>query len=148
MLILNRRVGETIRIGHDVSVTVYDKLRYHVTMGVIAPSEAQVFYGETRMRPATLPDGERFYLISLLSEERFRIDSAQLMVSFTPSYLRSGSLRKRQVRIGVDAPQSVAVHREEIYLRHLEDAGKRAPLTPISTWLRQANLSVSCRVAV
>ena len=148
MLILNRRIGETIRIGDDVSVTVYDKLRYHVTIGVVAPPEAQVFYGETRMRPATLPDGERFYLISLLSKETFRIDDAQLMVNFTPSYLGSGSLRKRQVRIGVVAPPSVAVHREEIYLRNLETTGKRVPPMPFATWLRQANLSVSCRVAL
>ena len=148
MLILSRRVGETVRIGDDVAVTVYDKLRYHVTMGVIAPPEAQVFYGDTRLRPATLPDGERFYLISLLSQETFRIDDAQVMVSFTPSYLGSGSLRKRQVRVGVVAPQSVAVHREEIYLRTLAGAGRRVPPTPFATWLRQANLSVSCRVAV
>lgn len=148
MLILNRRVGETVRIGDDVAVTVYDKLRYHVTMGVIAPPESQVFYGETRLRPATLPDGERFYLISLLSQEMFRIDDAQVMVSFTPSYLGSGSLRKRQVRVGVVAPQSVVVHREEIYLRNLEGAGRRVPPTPFASWLRQANLSVSCRVAV
>jgi carbon storage regulator CsrA len=148
MLILNRRVGETIRIGDDVCVTVYDKLRYHVTMGVIAPAEAQVFYGETRLRPATLPDGERFYLISLLSSEMFRIDDAEVMVSFTPSYLASGALRKRQVRLGVIAPQSVAVHREEIYLRNQERAGKRIPPTPFASWLRQANLAVSCRVAV
>ncbi len=148
MLILNRRVGETVRIGDDVAVTVYDKLRYHVTMGVIAPPEAHVFYGETRLRPATLPDGEHFYLISLLSQEMLRIDDAQVMVSFTPSYLGSGSLRKRQVRVGVVAPQSVAVHREEIYLRNLEGVGKRVPPTPLASWLRQANLSVSCRVAV
>lgn len=148
MLILSRRIGETVRIGEDIAVTVYDKLRYHVTMGVIAPSETQVFHGETRLRPATLPDGKRFYLISLLSQEMFRIDDAQVMVSFTPSYLGAGSLRKRQVRVGVIAPQSVAVHREEIYLRHLEEAGKRVPPTPFATWLRQANLSVSCRVAV
>jgi carbon storage regulator CsrA len=52
MLILNRRVGETICIGDDVRVTVYDKLRYHVTMGVIAPPSAQLFYGEAPGDPA------------------------------------------------------------------------------------------------
>lgn len=148
MLILNRRVGDTIRIGDDVCVTVYDKLRYHVTMGVIAPADVQVYYGERCLRPATLPDGERFYLISLLSSETFRIGDAEVMVSFTPSYLASGALRKRQVRVGVDAPQSVAVHREEIYLRNQQRAGKPVPPTPFATWLRQANLAVSCRVAV
>lgn len=147
MLILNRRVGETIRIGDEICVTVYDKLRYHVTMGVIAPPSAQLFYGDTCLRPAILPDGERFYLISLLTSESFRIDDVELNVSFTPSYLGAGPTRKRQVRIAVAAPQSVAVHREEIYLRRLELAGKRCPPMPFSTWLRQANLAVSSRAA-
>ncbi len=147
MLILNRRVGESIHIGDDVCVTVYDKLRYHVTMGVIAPVSAQLFYGETRLRPAILPDGEHFYLISLLTEEGFRIDDVELLINFTPSYLGSGSIRKRQVRVGVAAPPSVAVHREEIYLRQLKRAGKQCPPTPFATWLRQANLAVSCRAA-
>ena len=147
MLILNRRVGETICIGDDVCVTVYDKLRYHVTMGVIAPPTANLFHGEARLRPAILPDGECFYLISLLTAEGFRIDDIELMVNFTPSYLGSGSIHKRQVRVGVVAPPSVAVHREEIYLRQLERAGKQCPPMPFATWLRQANLAVSCRTA-
>ena len=96
MLVLNRRVGEPLHIGDDVCVTAYGKLRYHVTMGVIAPTNAQVFYGEMRMRPAILPDGERFYLISLLTTETFRIDDIELRVSFTPSYLGAGSTRNRQ----------------------------------------------------
>ncbi len=145
MLVLNRRIGETICIGNDTSVTVYDKLRYHVTMGVIAPPAMPVLYGEMRLRPAILPDGERFYMISLLNSEAFRIGDVELQVGFTPSYLSSGNARKRQVRISIDAPQSVTVHREEIYLQQLERAGKQRPSIPFATWLRQANLAVSCR---
>jgi carbon storage regulator CsrA len=143
MLVLNRRVGETIHIGDDVCVTVYDKLRYHVTIGVIAPTDAQVFYAETRMRPAVLPDGERFYLISLLTTETFRIDDVELRVSFTPSYLGMGPTRKKQVQLAIAAPKSVPVHREEIYLQHLDRAGKRRPAMSFAAWLRQANLAVS-----
>jgi carbon storage regulator CsrA len=143
MLILNRRVGETIHIGDDVCVTVYDKLRYHVTIGVIAPADSQVFYGDTRMRPAILPDGERFYLISLLTTEMFRVDDVELRVSFTPSYLGAGSTHKRQVQVAIAAPKSVPVHREEIYLQHLDRDGKRRPAMSFATWLRQANLAVS-----
>lgn len=148
MLILNRRVGESIYIGDDICVTVYDKMRYHVTMGVIAPAGARLFYGETGLRPAVLPDDKRFYLISLLTTDSFRIDDVELHVNFTPSYLRGGSLQKRQVRIGIAAPDSIAVNREEIHLRHLEREGKRLPPTSFATWLRQANLAVSSRVAL
>jgi sRNA-binding carbon storage regulator CsrA len=147
MLVLNRRVGETICIGDDVYVTVYDKLRYHVTMGVIASPSAQLFYGETRLRPAILPDGERFYLISLLTTESFRIDDVELKISFNPSYLGTGPTRKRQVRVAIAAPQSVTVDREEIHLQRLDRDGKRRPTLPFATWLRQANLAVSSRVA-
>lgn len=57
MLILTRRVGETVRIGDDVSITV---------LGV----------------------------------------------------------KGNQVRIGIDAPREVAVHREEIYQRILSEEGE------------------------
>lgn len=147
MLVLNRRVGETICIGDDVCVTVYDKLRYHVTMGVIAPAAAKVCYGEATLRPAILPDGERFYLVSLLNTEAFRIDDVEVQVNFTPSYLGAGGTRKRQVRVAIAAPASVPVHREEIYLRHLDSEGKRRPAMSFSEWLRKANAAVSCRVA-
>lgn len=147
MLILNRRVGETICIGDDVCVTVYDKLRYHATMGVIAPPSAKLLYGDSCLRPAILPDGERFYLISMLSTEAFRIDDVELKVSFSPSYLGAGPTRKRQVRVAIDAPPSVSVDREEIHLLRLDRDAKRRPAMPFSTWLRQANLAVSARVA-
>ncbi len=132
MLVLNRRVGQTICIGDDVCVTVYDKLRYHVTMGVISPADAQVSFGQVYLRPAILPDGERFYMFSLLSSERFRIDDVELQVGFTPSYLGI-AIRKRQVRIAIAAPPSVAVDREEIRLQRLERDSKRRPSMPFAT---------------
>ena len=147
MLVLTRRIGETIYIGDDICVTVYDKLRYHVSMGVITPANVIVQYGDTRLRPAILPGGERFYLISLLTMDGFRIGDTHVSVSFNPSYLGTGSPLKRQVRVGIAAPQSVTVLREELYLRQLTGEGKRVPPVPFATWLRQANLSVSSRAA-
>lgn len=147
MLILTRRIGETIYIGDDICVTVYDKLRYHVTMGVIAPVNVSVLYGQARLRPAILPGGERFYLIPLLTMDGFKVGDSDVRVNFNPSYLGVGSPLKRQIRVGVAAPQSVTVLREEVYHRQLVSDGKRVPSISFATWLRQANLSVSSRAA-
>jgi Global regulator protein family len=41
MLILTRRIGETIRIGQEVSVTVLDIRGNQIRMGVLAPKESR-----------------------------------------------------------------------------------------------------------
>ena len=147
MLTLTRRIGETIYIGDDTCVTVYDRLRYHVILGVLMPANACLRFGETRLRPAILPDGERFYLLTMLSQDVLWIDDIKVCVRFNPTYLTAASLRTRQIKISLHAPRTVHIDREEIYLRRLQEAGKRLPPMPFSVWLHQANLSVSCRAA-
>jgi sRNA-binding carbon storage regulator CsrA len=147
VLVLTRRTGETIYIGDDICITVYDRLRYHVILGVLMPANASLRMGETFLRPAILPDGERFYLLTLLSQDLFWIDAIKVRVRFNPTYLGTASLRMRQVKIDIGAPEHVDIYREEIYLRRLQNAGKRLPATPFSAWLHQANRSVSGRAA-
>ena len=147
MLTLTRRVGETIYIGDDICVTVYDKLRYHIMMGVLAPLGANLDFGGTSVRPVMLPDGVVFYLLTLLNRAAFTIDEARVSVRFKPSFLGAATLRAQQVRVGIVAPRSIEVHREEIYARKLLDAGRRLPSISAPDWLRRANLSVSCRAA-
>lgn len=147
MLILTRQTGETIYIGDDICLTVYDKLRYHVMMGVLAPADAVLDFGGTSVRPVILPDGVRFYLLTLLSLDEFTIGEAFVTVRFSPSFLNAASHRARQVRVGITAPRSIEVNREEIYARKLLDAGRRCPVISPPEWLRRANLSVSCRAA-
>ena len=145
MLTLSRRVGETIYIGDDICVTVYDRLRYHLILGVLMPANATLRYGNTRLRPAILPGGERCYLLTLLSLDDFWVEApgsvqaqaVRVRVRFNPTYLGASSLHMRQVKIDIGAPPSVAVHREEIYLRVLRDAGERPPAMPFSVWLHQ-----------
>ncbi len=147
MLTLTRRTGQTIYVGDDICITVYDRLRYHVMIGVLTPVNARIQFGEAYLRPAILPDGERFYLLTMLSQDAFWIDTVKVRVRFNPTYLSAASLRMRQVKIDIDAPQSVDIYREEIYLRRLQDAGKRLPAMPFSAWLHRANLAVSHRAA-
>jgi sRNA-binding carbon storage regulator CsrA len=147
MLTLTRRIGETIYIGDDTCVTVYDRLRYHVILGVLTPANASLRFGKTCLRPAILPGGGRFYLLTMLSQDVVWLDDVRVQVRFNPTYLSTASLRTRQLKISVHAPRTVHVDREEIHLRKLREAGKRLPPMPFSAWLRQANMTVSQRAA-
>ena len=147
MLILTRRVGETIYIGDTTCLTVYDKLCYHVMIGVLAPPNMQLCLAGTVVRPVVLPEGERFYLLNLQSQDAFTIGEARVHVRFNTSFDGFCELLKRQVKIGIEAPRSVEVNREEIHVRKLVESGRRPPAQTFSEWLHRVNLSVSCRVA-
>ena len=50
MLILTRRIGETIMIGNDVSITVLDINGKQVRIGIDAPAEIKVHRKEIFLR--------------------------------------------------------------------------------------------------
>jgi sRNA-binding carbon storage regulator CsrA len=145
MLVLTRRVGETIYIGDDICLTIYDKLCYHVMVGVVASPNINIEVGGTRVRHAILPDGNRFYLLTLLSQEVFLIGEAHVRVRFPPSLPDATTQRARQVWIGIHAPRSIVVDREEIHARKLAESGSDRTKKTLPEWLRRANLAVSSR---
>lgn len=57
MLILTRRVGETICIGDDITVTVLGVTGHQVRLGVAAPSDVAVDRSEVRDRKLANPRG-------------------------------------------------------------------------------------------
>jgi carbon storage regulator len=60
-----------------------------------------------------------------------RRTSERLMIGDTPIIITIIDVRGNQVRLGIDAPHSVAVHREEIWLRLQEE--KKADATRAAT---------------
>lgn len=97
MLILTRRIGESINIGDDILVTI---------LGV---------KGNTvRIRTAT---PELLILTRKLGED-INI-SNDIIVTIL-------SIKGMQVRLGITAPRSIQVHREEIYLRIQAEKAKLA----------------------
>ena len=59
MLILTRRVGETLMIGDDVSVTVLGVKGNQVRIGVNAPKDVSVHREEIYMRIQSEKDDEQ-----------------------------------------------------------------------------------------
>jgi hypothetical protein len=79
---------------------------------VLARPNAHLAFGSSRLRPAILPDGGRWYLLTMLRQDAFWIDEIRVLVRFNTIYLGSVSLRKWQINISVDAPPLVQVRRE------------------------------------
>ncbi len=147
MLILTRGVGQAIYIGDDICVVVHERMVSQVTLGVLSPAKTLVHYAGEYVAPAVFANGEQFYLITLRNNEDMRINDSSVHVNLSAQYLSSTGQYPHQVRIGVIAPRAIPVHREEIYRRIQQQAGKRPPLS-FAEWLRNANASVCSRMAV
>jgi carbon storage regulator len=50
MLVLTRRLNETIRIGDDIEITVTSLSEHRVKIGISAPRDIQVIRGEVLER--------------------------------------------------------------------------------------------------
>jgi carbon storage regulator len=65
MLILTRRIGETIVIGGDVNVTLLGMAGNQIRIGVKAPREVEVHREEIYKKNSTRESGGTMQLISL-----------------------------------------------------------------------------------
>lgn len=93
MLILTRRIDESIKIGDDVTATVLDIRKHQVRFGVKAPQDVPVHRDDDYQAVG----------------ESIRIGDSVTVTAV--------AFQGNQVRIGISAPRDVAVHREEIYKR-------------------------------
>jgi len=59
MLILTRKKGETMVIGHDIRVEVLGIKGSQVKIGIHAPEKVRVLRDELLEKPALLDDGTR-----------------------------------------------------------------------------------------
>lgn len=120
MLILTRRVGESIRIGDGVRLTILSKLRAHLTVALAVP--ANVAITDDADRPVS-PVRRRHrrgkrYLIAVMVGDSLRIGEEVVVLFGNGSFGGwLGLTHGRQVRIGINAPPAIPVHREEIYRR-------------------------------
>lgn len=119
MLVLTRHVGQSIRIGDGVRLTIRSKLRAHLTVTLTAPEGVSVIDDtDTVLSPADAYCCFRRYEIAAFVGDSLRI--GQDVVVWFGTNPRGGWLglwRGRETRVGIDAPRAVPVHREEVYRR-------------------------------
>jgi sRNA-binding carbon storage regulator CsrA len=143
MLVLTRRIGESIYLGDDIRLTLQDRLRHHIALAVVAPAPIAVHRAGAAPRSAPLPTGQLYYLVYLLSEERLYVGDAEVSVHFGHSTLLAHSA-KRQVRIGIQAPPALTILRGELYARDRQRRGETPP-APFADWLHRASRAASTR---
>ena len=79
--------------------------------------------------------------------EDVEIGATRVRANFKPTRLTALAPRRIPVRIAIDAPAHIAVHREEVYAQIRTSSGQRAP-APFSRWLREANAAQTDREAL
>jgi carbon storage regulator CsrA len=117
MLVLTRRIGESIHLGDDIRVTVLAKLREQIEIGIVAPDGTVVELEGVRALPSLRNDGLCGYALSVLSGEHVRIGEATVLVGAQPRRASIEREPSRHVRLAVVAPKHLKVHREEVYRR-------------------------------
>ncbi|GEM_PF-669667 len=147
MLVFTRHIGQTVCIGDDIRMTVSDKHGDRVTIGILAPAPTIVRRGGAMVLPKILDSGERVYAVILSSGEDVEIGATRVRANFKPTRLTALAPRRIPVRIAIDAPAHIAVHREEVYAQIRTSSGQRAP-APFSRWLREANAAQTDREAL
>jgi len=121
MLILTRRVGETLMIGDEVTVTVLGVKGNQVRIGVNAPKEVAVhreeIYNQIKRSidaGTYVPSTNSGNSSGMLVITRRIGETLMIGDEVTVTVL---DVKGNQVRLGTQAPKEVAVHREEIYDR-------------------------------
>lgn len=123
MLVLSRRPGSMIVINHDVKVTVELAAGDDVCLTVDCPAGVTVERVEDVDMARELEARGGSW-----SPERMHVLSRRSR----PALLIGGNVRlavlaisNEVVRIGIDAPNNIEVHREEVY-RQIQDANRSA----------------------
>ena len=119
MLVLTRRVGESIRIGDSLRLTVRAKLRGHITLTLYAPAHVRLTDdADIDLLPEKRSRRRIRYRASLLLGDSLRIgEVVTVWIGGSPKRGRMAPVRGGQVRIGIEAPECVKVYREELYQR-------------------------------
>lgn len=104
MLVLSRKLGQVLRIGDDIRVTVQSIGLGQAVFRIDCPPEITIWPPRGNR---TQVDGAR--IISRSVNETLLIGQ-EIKIEIL-------SMRGRQARIGITAPENVAIHRSEIYDR-------------------------------
>lgn len=113
-LVLNRRTGESLRIGEAVRLTVRDRRGASVLIAIAAPLDVLVADEDGVLQLVTAANGSALYLLWLLAGESLQVGEATVIVGDAAGAKRKVRGGQRQVRITVVAPRDLAIQREEV----------------------------------
>lgn len=106
MLILTRRVGESLIVADDVKITIRIIHKNKVKLKIKAPNKV---LNQILNNQSLLPKAINNIELSRNIGETLAISNDVKIIVF--------GVQGNQVRIGVNAPKNIPVHREEIYER-------------------------------
>ncbi len=109
MLVLTCRIGDTVRIGGDMRMTVQSRFRNRITVGVVAPAGLDLYFDDACLRPSVLPDGSWSYFFSMLSVRRYRVGDVEVCVWAPGDAVALAVDCDEYLHVGVIAPRSLSV---------------------------------------
>lgn len=113
MLVLTCRIGDTVRIGDNLCMTVQSRFRHRVTVGVIAPAGVDLHFDNACLRPSVLPGGAWSYLFSMLAVRRYRVGDVEVCVWMPGDAVSLAADCDEYLHVGVIAPSSLRVSCEQ-----------------------------------
>jgi hypothetical protein len=113
MLVLTCRIGDTVRIGDDLCMTVQSRFRSRVTVEVIAPAGQDLYFDNACLRPSVLPSGAWSYMFSMLAVRSYRVGEVEVRVWMPGDAVSLAADCDEYLHIGVIAPQSLRVSCEQ-----------------------------------
>lgn len=128
MLVLTCRIGDTVRIGDDLCMSVQSRCRDRVTVGVVSPAGVDLYFDNACLRPSVLPGGAWSYLFSMLGVRRYRVGDVEVCVWLPGDTVSLAADCDEFLHVGVFAPSALQVscERQAPDIRSM-DARSRAP---------------------
>jgi Global regulator protein family len=109
MLALTRRIGEAVKIGDSVRLTVRHRIRELMLIDLTAPAGSRLTCENAPLTSMPASSGLERYLCSVLAGERLNLGDI-LIVFCSPRGARG---HNRQILLRIDAPLEFAISRED-----------------------------------
>lgn len=113
MQVVTCHIGETVRIGNDLSVTLQSRSGGRVTVSVITPPDVDLTFDNVCLRPSILPSAARSYLFSMLAVRRFRVGEIEIQVWLPGEAVSLAAECDDYLHIGIGAPKACRITREQ-----------------------------------
>jgi hypothetical protein len=112
MLVLTCRIGQTIRIGNQLSVTLQSRSGDRITVSVIAAADAELYFDNVCIRPMRLPSGAHSYLFSMQVVRRFRVGEVEITVWLPGDAVALAAEYDDHLHVGVVTPAGLQIRCE------------------------------------